>query len=71
MDEFVATPAVAVSSSVNNEVICDCCYKPAREVEEALLELGSSQKKLFSYYKKKHIATHIKGVLSSLIKFPE
>lgn len=69
--EFVATPAFAVSSRVNIEVICDCVYKPQRELEEALLELSSSKKTLFSYYKKKHVATRRKGVLSSIIKFPE
>jgi predicted DsbA family dithiol-disulfide isomerase len=42
MDEFVGTPAVAVSSRVNNEVMCDCCYKLQRELEEALLELTSA-----------------------------
>jgi len=45
MDEFVETPAVAVSSSVNKEVRCDCCYKLQRELEEALLELSPALKK--------------------------
>jgi phosphatidate phosphatase PAH1 len=45
MDEFVETPAVAVSSRVNKEVRCDCCYKLQRELEEALLELSPALKK--------------------------